>query len=128
MVTGRFEYVHNVRLPGMLHGCVVRPPAVGATVVNVDESSIKDVAGVVKVVVRKNFVGVVAQKPWQAMQAATKLKVNWTPGTGLTNQSEFYDHLRTLPSRDALLVDSKDTAQVLAQATTVVHARYDHPY
>jgi nicotinate dehydrogenase subunit B len=128
MATGQFEYVHNVRLPGMLHGRVVRPPAVGATVVSVDESSVKDEVGMVKVVVRKNFVGVVAQKPWQAIQAAAKLKVSWTPGTGLPRQSEFYEHLRKLPSRDALLVDSKDTARALAQAATVVHARYDHPY
>jgi nicotinate dehydrogenase subunit B len=128
MATGQFEYVHSVRLPGMLHGCVVRPPAVGATVVAVDDGSVNDLAGVVKVVVRKNFVGVVAQKPWQAMQAAARLKVTWTPGTGLPKQSEFYEHLRKLPSRDALLVDSKDTEQVLAQAATVVHARYDHPY
>jgi nicotinate dehydrogenase subunit B len=128
MATGQLEYVHNVRLPGMLHGRVVRPPAVGATVISVDESSVKDMAGVVKVVVRKNFVGVVAHKPWQATQAAAKLKVTWTPGTGLPAQSEFYDHLRTLPSRDSLLVNSKDTAQILAQAATVIHARYDHPY
>ena len=33
MATGQFEFVHNVRVPGMLHGRVVRPPAVGATVV-----------------------------------------------------------------------------------------------
>ena len=70
MATGQFEYVHNVRLPGMLHGRVVRPPAVGATVMNVDENSVKDLPGLVKVVVRKNFVGVVAQKQWQAIQAA----------------------------------------------------------
>ena len=95
MATGQFEYVHNVRLPGMLHGRVVRPPAVGATVISVDESSVKDMPGVVKVVVRKNFVGVVAKKPWQAIQAADKLKVTWTAGTGLPKQSEFYDHLRT---------------------------------
>jgi len=128
MCTGQFEFAHNVRLPGMLHGSVVRPPTVGATVDHVDETSVKDEPGVVKVVVRKNFVGVVAQKPWQAMQAAVKLKVTWTPGTQLPKQSEFYDHLRTLPSRDAALVDSKDTAQALAQSATVVHARYDHPY
>jgi nicotinate dehydrogenase subunit B len=128
MATGQFEYVHNVRLPDMLHGRVVRPPAVGAKVASVDESSVKGMAGVVKVVVRKNFVGVVARKPWQAMQAAAQLKVSWTPGTGLPTESEFYEHLRKLPSRDSLLVDSKDTAHVLAQAATVVHARYDHPY
>ena len=81
MVTGQFEYVHNVRVPGMLHGRVVRPPAVGATLVSVDESSVSGMPGVVKVVVKKNFVGVVAEKPWQAIQAAGKLKATWTPGS-----------------------------------------------
>ena len=64
----------HVRVPGMLHGRVVRPPAVGATVVRVDESSVAGMPGVVKVVVKGNFVGVVAEKPWQAIQAAAKLK------------------------------------------------------
>ena len=85
MVTGQFEYVHNVRVPGMLHGRVVRPPAVGATLVSVDESSVRGMPGLVKVVVKKNFVGVVAEKPWQAIQAAGKLKATWTPGSGLPN-------------------------------------------
>ncbi|MBZ5578858.1 MAG: molybdopterin-dependent oxidoreductase [Acidobacteriia bacterium] len=128
MVTGQFEFVHNVRVPGMLHGKVVRPPAVGATVVSVDESSVKNVAGLVKVVVRKNFVGVVAEKAWQAIQAATQLKVTWAPGVGLPDQAGFYNHLRTLPARDALLVDSGDVDQTLAGAATVVKATYLHPY
>ena len=83
VMTGHFEYVHNVRLPGMLHGRVVRPPVVGATVVSVDESSVKDIPGLVKVVVKKDFVGVVAEKQMYAAQAAAKLKVNWSAGTGL---------------------------------------------
>jgi CO/xanthine dehydrogenase Mo-binding subunit len=128
MATGRFEYVHNVRLPGMLHGCVVRPPAVGATVRSVDEKSVKNIAGVIKVVVRKNFVGVVAQKPWQARQAANRLKVDWTRGTGLPEKSGFYAGLRKQPSRDALLVDSKDTAQTLAGVAAALRATYNHPY
>ncbi len=128
MATGQFEFVHNVRLPGMLHGRVVRPPAVGATLAGVDETSVKDLPGFVKVVVRKNFVGVVAEKPWQAMQAAEKLKVNWTAGAGLPKQSEFYDSLVKQPSRDTLLVDSKDTAQTLAGAAVTVKSTYDHPY
>ena len=82
MATGEFEYVHNVRLPGMLYGQVVRPPAVGANVMNVDEQSVTALPGVVKVVVKKNFVGVVAEKPWQAMQAANKLKVDLDNGIG----------------------------------------------
>ena len=128
MATGQFEYVHNVRLPGMLHGRVVRPPAVGATLMSVDENSVKDMPGVVKVVTRKNFVGVVAEKPWQAMQAAEKLKVSWTAGSGLPKQVGFHESLRKQPSRDVKLVDSKDTEQTLATAATVLKSTYYHPY
>lgn len=128
MATGQFEYVHNVRLPGMLHGQVVRPPAVGATLQSVDESSVQGMPGVVKVVVKKNFVGVVAQKPWQAQQAAKALKVSWSSGTGLPSQRDLHDYLRRLPTRDTLLVDSKDVDAKLAQAPTLVKATYLHPY
>src|SRR5207247_5497869 len=61
MATGQLVYVHNVRMPGMVHGRVVRPPEVGATLVSVDEASVKDVPGFIQVVVRKNFLGVVAE-------------------------------------------------------------------
>jgi CO/xanthine dehydrogenase Mo-binding subunit len=128
VMTGRFEYVHNVRLPGMLHGRVVRPPVVGAKVMSVDESSVKDIPGLVKVVVKKNFVGVVAEKQMYAAQAAAKLKVNWSAGTGLPKQSEIYDWMRKQPSRDALMVDSKDTAQRLSDGAKMVSATYHHPY
>ena len=73
MATGTFEYAQNVRVPGMLHGMVVRPAAVGANLMNVDESSVSGMPGFVKVVVKKNFVGVVAQKTWQAVQIAKAL-------------------------------------------------------
>ena len=129
LVTGQFEFVHNVRVPGMLHGMVVRPPAVGATVVSVDESSVAGLPGVVKVVVKKNFIGVVAEKRWQAIQAANKLKVTWTPGAGLPNHADFYDFMRNQkPTRDTLLVNSKDVDQKLGEAATVVKATYHHPY
>jgi len=129
MVTGQLEYVHNVRVPGMLYGMVVRPPAVGATLVSVDESSVAAMPGVVKVVVKKNFVGVVAQKPWQAVQIANTLKVIWTPGAGLPNQSTFYDFLRNQkPTHDTLMVNSKDVEQKMSDSATVVKATYYHPY
>jgi len=129
LVTGQFEFVHNVRVPGMLHGVVVRPPAVGATLISVDENSVQGMPGLVKVVVKKNFVGVVAEKRWQAIQAANKLKVNWTPGAGLPSHADFYDYMRTQkPARDTLLVNSKDVEQKLSEAATVVKATYRHPY
>jgi CO/xanthine dehydrogenase Mo-binding subunit len=128
LMTGQFEFLHNVRVPGMLHGRVVRPPEVGATVASVDESSVSQISGLVKVVVRNDFVGVVAEKQWQAVQAARQLKVRWNPGTGLPTQKTFYDSLRQQPSRDVLVVNSKDVEQKLAAAGTVVRATYAYPY
>jgi CO/xanthine dehydrogenase Mo-binding subunit len=128
MVTGQFEYVHNVRVPGMLHGRVVRPPRIGATLVDVDENSVSHIPGVVKVVRRKNFVGIVAERQWQAAQAARQLKVQWSGGN-LPAQEEFYDRLRTMkPSRDAFAVNSKDVDEKLARAASVIKATYLYPY
>ena len=117
LVTARAEYVHTVRVPGMLHGAVVRPPSVGATLVRVDERSVSALPGIVKVVTRRNFVGVVAQKPWQAIQASRTLKVTWTEGTQLPAQQDFFQHLRTQPSRDALVVVSSGSDDPLGDVS-----------
>jgi CO/xanthine dehydrogenase Mo-binding subunit len=128
MVTGTLEYVHNVRVPGMVHGRVVRPPTVGATVGAVDESSVSAIPGLIKVVVRHNFIGVVCEKQWQAVQAANRLKVTWNPGQALPAHSTFHDRMRKQPSRDTMLVDSKDVDAMLASAAQVVRSTYVHPY
>src|SRR4029453_17763798 len=112
MVTAQLEYVHNVRVPGMLHGRVVRPPSVGATLARVDESSVRGMPGLVRVVVRKNFVGGVAEKPFQAAQIAEKLQVAWTPGPAIPAQAGYYEHLRRdRASRDTYLLDSSAVVQ-----------------
>ncbi len=129
MATGTFEYVQTLRVPGMLHGMVVRPSAVGANLMDVDESSVSGMPGFVKVVVKKNFVGVVAEKPWQAIQIAKALKVTWSSASELPKQETFYEHLRNQkPTRDTMSVNSKDVDQKMAEAATVVKATYLHPY
>ena len=129
MVTGRFEFVHNVRVPGMLHGCVVRPPTATAALSNVDERSVAGLSGVVRVVVRENFVGVVAEKPWQAIQAAAKLNVTWTSGAPLPAHTDLHGRLRSqTPTRDTRMVDSGDVDAALSNASAVVRATYLYPY
>jgi nicotinate dehydrogenase subunit B len=129
MATGTFEYAHNVRVPGMLHGMVIRPGAVGANLISVNEDSVNKMPGFVKVVVKKNFVGVVAEKKWQAMQIANQLEVKWSPAPELPKFDTFYDHLRNQkPTRDTLSVNSKDVDDKLASAARVVKATYHHPY
>ena len=128
LMTGTFEFVHNVHVPGMVHGRVVRPPEAGAAIASVDEKSVEHVPGLIKVVVRNNFVGVVAEKQWQAAQAAKTLKVTWKPGTGLPAQKDFYDHMRKQPSREVMLVNSKDVDDKLKSSSHVLKATYSHPY
>jgi CO/xanthine dehydrogenase Mo-binding subunit len=128
LMTGTFEFVHNVHVPGMVHGRVVRPPEIGATVAHVDETSVRHVEGLIKVLVRNNFVGVVAESQWQAARAAKDLKVTWRPGPALPPQTIFYDYMRKQPSRDKTLVDSKDVDSKLKSAAQVLKATYVHPY
>jgi CO/xanthine dehydrogenase Mo-binding subunit len=113
----------------MLHGCVVRPPVTNATVGEVDRRSVEGLPGVVDVVVRQAFIGVVAEKPWQAIQAAARLKVSWTRGAPLPAHGDFHTRLRgQTPTRDTRMVDSGDVDAALAKSGRVIRATYRYPY
>jgi nicotinate dehydrogenase subunit B len=127
-VTGEFTYVQHVRVPGMLHGRVVRPPTVGAKVISVDETSVQGLPGNVRVVVKRDFVGVVADKQWQAIQAAGALQVKWSEGTQLPEQAGLYDYMRKQPSRDSYTVVTDDVDRMFESAAKTVKATYFHPY
>jgi nicotinate dehydrogenase subunit B len=128
LVTGNFEFVQNVRLPGMLHGRVVRPPMMGGKLLSVDETSVRDIQGLTKVVVHKDFVGVVAETQFAAVMAACNLVCKWQSGWKLPLQKTFFEHMQQQPSRDELSVDSGDLPGTLAKAHRVLHARYTYPY
>jgi nicotinate dehydrogenase subunit B len=128
LMTGEFEFVHHVRVPGMLHARVVRPPRMGATIASVDESSVKGLAGVPKVVVRKNFVGVVAEKQSQAVAAARQLSVRWNPGPELPSHSGFFEYLQKQPAHDTLSVDSGDMESRISAGPNLIKAKYTYPY
>jgi nicotinate dehydrogenase subunit B len=92
-VTGRNPFVQDLRLPGMLHGRVIRPPALGASLTAVDEASIAAVPGV-RVVRQGSFVGVVAEREWNAVRAARLLKLEWTGGAALPDHAALFDGIR----------------------------------
>jgi nicotinate dehydrogenase subunit B len=128
LMTGRFEFIHSVRVPDMLHGRVVRPPGMGATVASVDHGSVQHIPGLVKVVVRKDFVGVVAETQYAAMLAARKLAVRWNDGPELPPQKDFFEHLQKQVSKDTLSVDSGDVEKALAGTGNILRAKYTYPY
>jgi nicotinate dehydrogenase subunit B len=90
-VTGQFTYMQDFRLPGMLHGRVVRPPGIGATLQSVDEDSVRGIPGLVKVVRIGNFVAVLAETEWGAIKASRQLKAGWSTWQGLPDQSKLWD-------------------------------------
>jgi len=126
-VTGRFTYMQDFRLPGMLHGRVVRPPAIGATLESVDEASIKDVAGVVKIVRQGNFLGVVAESEWGAIKAAEKLKASWSKSQTLPDAAKLWDEVRASKVvKDEVTSNVGNTAEAMGKAgVKTLKATYD---
>ena len=92
-VTGRHLYVQNLTLPGMLHARVIRPPAAGAALQSVDESSIAAIPGA-RVVRLGSFLGVVAEREWNAVRAARALRAQWSAGAGLPDFVTLADGVR----------------------------------
>ncbi|MBF1801323.1 xanthine dehydrogenase family protein molybdopterin-binding subunit [Alloalcanivorax profundimaris] len=116
---GELTFVHDVRVPGMLHGRVVRPPYhgldrgdfVGTSLIEVDRDSVAGLPGLVDVVVQGDFVGVVAEREEQAMRAARCLKVRWREPDGLPaldGPEDLEAALRALPAQRRALLDDED--------------------
>jgi len=148
-VMGQFTYVQDVRIPGMLHGRVVRPtrpsPLAGgdtsiATVIkgtlangtlgSVDEASIKNIPGSVKIVTHKNFVGVVAAREEDAIAAAQALKVSWNDPQTLPDQATLYQTLQSpqMVANTKVLALAGDVDKAISGAAQSLSASYHYPY
>jgi nicotinate dehydrogenase subunit B len=126
-VTGAFTYMQDFRVPGMLHGRVVRPPAFGARLESVDEGSIKDIAGVLKIVRQGNFLGVVAQSEWGAIKGARELKATWSKSEMLPDPTKLWDEVRaTKVAKEEVTSTAGDAEAALRQdGAKVLRATYD---
>ncbi|HVA94944.1 MAG TPA: molybdopterin cofactor-binding domain-containing protein [Candidatus Dormibacteraeota bacterium] len=129
-ILGHYKYVTDVRVPGMVHGRVVRPSGVGATFVSLDENSVKSIPGFLRTVVKGNFVGVVAENEWAAIQAARALKVTWTePKQAFPVQQDLYKHMReATPKASKETAKKGDVAAALSGAAKKVEASYEFPF
>jgi CO/xanthine dehydrogenase Mo-binding subunit len=104
-VTGGAAFVQDMRLPGMLHGRVIRPPRYGSKLDGVDEAAAKAMPGVVAVVRDGSFLGVVAEREEQAIKAREALRksASWTLGPELPDPARLFDVIKSLPSKDATI-------------------------
>ncbi|HXU21259.1 MAG TPA: molybdopterin cofactor-binding domain-containing protein [Verrucomicrobiae bacterium] len=129
-ILGKWQYVTDVRVPGMLHGRVIRPGSAGAKLVSVDDASAKAIKGYVKTVVEGNFVGIVAENEWAAIRGAQALKVTWsnTP-SAFPAQTGLYKHMRTAaPKASKETLKKGDTAGAFANAAKKIEANYESPF
>jgi CO/xanthine dehydrogenase Mo-binding subunit len=118
-VNGRHVFVHDFKVDGMLHGRVVRPPAVGAKLVAVDQASIAAIPGA-RVVRVNDFVGVVAASEWDAVSAARMLKTQWSEPAPLLGAGAVREWMRAGPfEADETLVKKGDARQMLAGAKKI---------
>jgi nicotinate dehydrogenase subunit B len=126
-VFGQFTYMQDFRVPGMLHGRVVRPPAFGANLESIDESSIKGIAGVVKVVRQGNFLAVVAESEWSAIKAARQLKISWSKAETLPDPARLWEHVRqSKVTKDEVTSNVGNTSEALGKdGANLVKATYD---
>ncbi|MCT9810106.1 molybdopterin-dependent oxidoreductase [Acidovorax sp. Be4] len=134
--TGELSFVHDVRLPGMRHGRVVRPPHpgrdggdfIGHCLMAVDRASVAHLPGRVQVVVEGDFVGVVADREEQAIAAMRALRVQWKPVPPAPDLSDVAAAIRANPSQRRALVDQGDVDASCASAAIHLQRSYVWPY
>ena len=135
-VTGDAVYVHDMRLPGMLHGRVLRPPYagvdagdfVGRCLLRVDEASVAHLPGVEKIVVIGDFIGIVARREEVAEAAMHALHVEWAPFTPLAPLDDLAQALSSHPSQPRVVAEQGDVAAALGQAAQRLDRQYLWPY
>lgn len=138
--TGEFTYMQDVKVPGMLHGRVVRPYGIESQLLSVDEAGLKDVPGFVRIVREGNFLGVLAETEWGAIQAAQRLgsKLNrkgpddglakWSDWKGLAATDDVWDAVREAPGKPETVSAHGDVDKALAGAAHRLKATYLTPF
>ena len=123
-VTGGIAYVHDLRLPDMVHARVVRPPSPGAQLKSVNSDAVAKMAGVQKIVRDGDFLAVVAGREWEAVQALRALRAACTWSEQAKLPKDIYATLAALPTQDTVIA-GKDAAPLSGR---VVEAAYRRPY
>lgn len=134
--TGTWDFVHDLRLPGMLHGHVIRPPYagrdsgdfIGQSLISVDDSVIRDLPGFVAVVRIRDFLAVVAEREGQARAMAEALSVRWARPPDLPDLTDVAAAIRALPATRRLLTETGDVDAALSRAPTKLARSYVWPW
>jgi CO/xanthine dehydrogenase Mo-binding subunit len=104
--TGRYVFVQDFEIPGMRHARVIRPPAIGATLLSVDASSIQHLPDI-RIVRTGSFLAVVGADEWAAVRASRELRATWTESAVLPGHDKLEPYLRNgVVERDQIFVNT----------------------
>ena len=125
-LTGEWEYVHDFRVPGMLHARVLRPGTVGASLLSFDDSAARKINGFVRTVRKGDFLAVLARTEWGAIKAMRAIQAQWGTAEPLPEQATVFDHWRGLKvAKEDVTQNVGDARAALAAAPRKLKARYD---
>lgn len=126
-LTGAPAYVQDLRLPGMVHARVIRPPIYGARLAEFDQAAVKSMPGVTAIVRNGNYLAVVASGEYQAVAAkrAAEGAARWTGGIALPERSEIYDRLQASAAEETVI---HETDAGSGSPVKRLEARYTRPF
>jgi len=92
-LTGEAKFAGDIRLPGMLHAKILRPPAHGATLKDVDLSSTKEIEGV-QIIQDEDLIAVLHKQPDMAEKALGLIKAQFKPSESELDNQTIFQHLK----------------------------------
>lgn len=130
MVTGQPVYVQDIRLPGMLHARILRPPVYGAKLTSLPENKLTTLPGIVKLMRNGSFVGIVAREEYQAIKALKLLQQSavWDKPALQPAQPGLFDHIIQQTANSEVVEKNEAVAPAIASAATQLEAVYKRPY
>ena len=128
-VFGEASFLQDVRLPGMLHGRIVRPPSYEASLISADIAGVRALAGVIDVVRNGSFLGIIAQREEQAILASEALKASavWNSETQLPKEESLVGYLKGFPTESQTVVE-QSSDQTTNGSALQHEAEYFKPY
>jgi nicotinate dehydrogenase subunit B len=130
LVKGKAHFIHDLRLPDMVHARVLHPPAYASQLISLDKIKIEELPGVLKVIQDGNFIAVITEKEYQAVKAWEKLKDHseWETSSISPLSKNLFDHMRSNVSSSEVIQESPNLKSTLSRSDKKVKATYFRPY
>lgn len=125
-VLGRFTFIQDFTLPGMLHARMVHPAALGAKLEAWNDAACRKITGYVRTVRKGDFLAVVAGNEWAAIRASTAIVATWSAWAGLPDEARLFEYVRSSKVvRNEVLQNTGDTTGDESASGRIIEATYD---